>query len=140
MTDDPRFAPLDAETRSMLDMPSLWEKTEDYADRMVSTPRLMTINGESIEEGFNRILDPQMLREAADPLGFHILAPMGKLTTPHLRCWAFLKILNRDTPERALIDLKYATFTELLSVHEALDIVKNGRIRQVERENKRADD
>lgn len=87
---------------------------------VVDTPTLLRLAKDGVKRDLNRQLDVAMLREFADPKGYHVLSPMiihehraGEQYDPHLRCRALIKIKDQAEPERAIFDVMIGRYEEL---------------------------
>ena len=84
----------------------------DDTMRVATTEQLIKLNDDAIREDFNRSMDPEVLKDMADPDGKHVLIPLmlhehksGVRCDPHIRCRVFIKRPNTLEPEVAMLDV-----------------------------------
>lgn len=92
--------------------------------RAMNTPSLISIVEDSSKQGFNRTVEPEWVKQNADPGGMHVAALMvdyhqpAREMPPHHRVQMLMKVKDTTTPVIFMLDISVNHWSWLYTVEE----------------------
>ena len=92
--------------------------------RVMNTATLIGLVEEGSDQGYNRTIEPEWIRQMADPEGFHVASILlfdhkaGRELKQHHRVEVLMKTVMSDLPDKFIIDVTAGMWSWLYTTEE----------------------